>query len=102
MSFESRVTPPPVPHATAPNAARRHGRVVLYGFGRDNDGHLRLTTGPGYCLAGGSDATHRAMAEHARRCLDEILRRGYRIDRLTREEAAEIARLVEDESAMPT
>ena len=93
MSLESRQSLFP---ASAPHDAGRRGRAVLYGFGRDGDGQVRITTGPGYCLAGGDSDTHDRMWARARRFLVEVERLGYNLDNITREEAAEIARLVEE------
>ena len=77
-----------------PAAAAKRGRAVLYGYGHTSDGHVRLTRGPGLHLVGGTEGTHARMQERVARLMDEIARRGYRLDNLTRAEADEVARLV--------
>ena len=37
----------------------------MLGVGLDSDGHKRLTTGPNFVLAGGSEETHEVMTEKA-------------------------------------
>ncbi len=43
--------------------ARR--KAVMLGVALDSDGHKRLTTGPNFVLAGGSEGSHEVMTETA-------------------------------------
>lgn len=85
----------PVRGVVDAKGGERRGRAVLYGLGRDGDGHIRITTGPGFCLTGGTDGTHQAMGEYAERIMAEVARRGYSLNDLTRDQAEEVAWLVE-------
>src|SRR2546422_10705356 len=40
-------------------------KAVLLGVGLDSDGHKRVTTGPNFVLAGGTQETHEDMTEKA-------------------------------------
>lgn len=77
-----------------------NGRAVLVGYGLDDSGgHLRVTRTDSTRLLGGSEATHAEMRSRADVILNELLRRGYRLDSITREQLAEVRRIVERVSA---
>ncbi len=49
------------------NAKKKKPRrkALMLGVGLDSDGHKRLTTGPNFILAGGTQETHEVMTEKA-------------------------------------
>ena len=55
------------------------GQAVMLGLGLDSDGHKRLTTGPNFILAGGSEETHEAMTEQAIKINEKLAARRKRL-----------------------
>ena len=81
---------------------RSPGRAMLVGYGRDApDGHLRLTRSEDFCLAGGSESIHLAMQRRAVELLDELRRRGIRIESIGPEECARVQETVEELTRPP-
>jgi len=70
------------------------GKAVMLGLGLDSDGHKRLTTGPNFILAGGSEETHEAMTEKAIKINEKLAARRKRLEEVSREEFEEIAHSV--------
>lgn len=70
-------------------------RAVITGYGLDDDGHFRLTTGDGFRLVGGSESSHKAMSGIMDHIQSELARQGLALDRLTREQAEEVNRMLE-------
>jgi hypothetical protein len=66
-------------------------RALMLGVGLDTDGHKRLTTGPNFVLAGGTEETHDQMTETAIKINEKLDERGKRLEQVTREEFADIA-----------
>ena len=80
----------------APVPTARKGKALLWGFGLDPDGgHYRFTMNGQCRFLGGSLETHRAMQARAEKIVREFLRCGYSLDSLTREQAEEMARALE-------
>ncbi|MFN2120074.1 MAG: hypothetical protein ACK2T0_06760 [Anaerolineales bacterium] len=73
---------------------RRRRKAVMLGVGLDSDGHKRLTTGPNFILAGGSEETHEAMTEKAIKINEKLAAKGKHLDNVTHEEFDEIAHSV--------
>jgi len=70
----------------------KHARkALLLGIGLDSDGHRRLTTGPNFALAGGTQETHEAMTEKAIKINEKLTARGKALEQVSREEFDEIA-----------
>lgn len=68
----------------------RDKKTVLVGVGLDNkDGHIRLTKGDNFLLAGGSEETHEHMTETAVKFNEKLDSKGKRIEELSREEFAD-------------
>ena len=64
----------------------------LLGIGLDNDdGHVRLTSGEGFHVVGGSDETHQQMQEKCIRFNEKLAARGKRMDDLSGKELIELA-----------
>jgi seryl-tRNA(Sec) selenium transferase len=78
------------------NAKKKRPRrkAVMLGVGLDSDGHKRLTTGPNFILAGGSEETHEAMTEKAIKINEKLAAKGKHLDNVTHEEFDEIAHSV--------
>ena len=78
-----------------PSGKRKPGkparRALLLGIGLDSDGHKRLTTGPNFALAGGTQETHEAMTEKAIKINEKLTARGKALEQVSREEFDEIA-----------
>lgn len=66
----------------------------MVGLGLDSDGHKRLTTGPNFLLAGGSEQTHEAMTEKVAKINEKLAARGKQLEEVTREELDDIAQSV--------
>lgn len=72
------------------------GRAVITGYGLDDaGGHARVTTGEGFHLTGGSEATHREMQERMFRIKAELERRGLSLENASRSDAEEIRMVVD-------
>jgi hypothetical protein len=74
---------------SSPHSQHRH--AILIGLGLDSDGHRRITTGPDFALAGGTESTHEAMVETAIKIKEGLKRRGKRLADVSREEFDDIA-----------
>jgi hypothetical protein len=68
--------------------------ALLLGVGLDSDGHKRLTTGPNFILAGGSQETHEVMTEQAIKINEKLAAKGKRLGDVSHEEFDEIAHAV--------
>ena len=66
----------------------------MLGLGLDSDGHKRLTTGPNFVLAGGSQETHEVMTEKAIKINEKLAAKGKQLDDVTHEEFDDIAHSV--------
>ncbi|MCX6925867.1 MAG: hypothetical protein NT154_22070 [Verrucomicrobia bacterium] len=68
--------------------------ALLLGVGLDSDGHKRLTTGPNFILAGGSQETHEVMTEQAIKINEKLAAKGKQLGEVSHEEFDEIAHSV--------
>jgi hypothetical protein len=75
-------------NASKPNRRRK---AVMLGLGLDSDGHKRLTTGPNFVLAGGSEETHEVMTEKVVKINEKLAAKGKRLEEVSREEFDDIA-----------
>jgi hypothetical protein len=71
--------------------AKRLRKAMLLGIGLDSDGHRRLTAGPNFALAGGTQETHEAMTEKAIKINEKLAERGKALEQVSREEFDDIA-----------
>jgi hypothetical protein len=69
-------------------------KALLLGVGLDSDGHKRLTTGPNFLLAGGSEETHDLMTEKAIKINEKLTAKGKQLENVSGEEFEEIANAV--------
>jgi hypothetical protein len=78
------------------NAKKKRPRrkALLLGVGLDSDGHKRLTTGPNFVLAGGSQETHEVMTEQAIKINEKLAAKGKQLEEVSHEEFDEIAQSV--------
>ena len=78
------------------NAKKKKPRrkAVMLGVGLDSDGHKRLTTGPNFILAGGSQETHEVMTEKAIKINEKLAAKGKQLEDVGHEEFDEIAHSV--------
>ena len=78
------------------NAKKKKGRqkALMLGLGLDSDGHKRLTTGPNFLLAGGSQETHDVMTEKAIKINEKLAAKGKQLEDVSHEEFDEIAHSV--------
>ena len=79
--------------ANAKKKKPRH-KALMLGVGLDSDGHKRLTTGPNFILAGGSEETHEAMTEKAIKINEKLAAKGKQLEEVSHEEFDEIAHSV--------
>ncbi len=63
----------------------------MLGVGLDSDGHKRLTTGPNFVLAGGTEETHEQMTEKAVKINEKLKERGKQLEEVGHEEFDDIA-----------
>ena len=63
----------------------------MLGVGLDTDGHKRLTTGPNFVLAGGTQETHEQMTEKAIKINEKLKERGKQLEQVSHEEFDDIA-----------
>jgi hypothetical protein len=77
--------------AQSPKKAAKPPKALILGVGLDNDGHKRVTTGPNFVLAGGSQETHEVMTEKAIKINEKLKRRGKELHQVSREEFDDIA-----------
>jgi seryl-tRNA(Sec) selenium transferase len=74
------------------NAKKKpHRKGVILGVGLDSDGHKRLTTGPNFILAGGTQETHEVMTEKAIKINEKLAAKGKQLEEVSHEEFDEIA-----------
>ena len=66
----------------------------MLGLGLDGDGHKRLTTGPNFVLAGGSQQTHEVMTEKVIKINEKLAAAGKRLEEVSRDEFRDIAHSV--------
>ena len=66
----------------------------MLGVGLDTDGHKRLTTGPNFVLAGGTEETHEAMTEKAIKINEKLAAKGKQLEDVSHEEFDDIAHSV--------
>ncbi len=64
---------------------------MMLGVGLDSDGHKRLTAGPNFVLAGGTEETHEQMTEKAIKINEKLKERGKQLETVTHEEFDDIA-----------
>jgi len=64
---------------------------MMLGVGLDSDGHKRLTAGPNFVLAGGTQETHDQMTEKAIKINEKLKERGRQLETITHEEFDDIA-----------
>ncbi len=78
------------------NAKKKKPRrkAWMLGVGLDCDGHRRLTTGPNFVLAGGSQDTHEEMTEQAIKINEKLTAKGKQLEDVSHEEFDEIAHSV--------
>ena len=78
------------------NAKKKKPRrkAVMLGVGLDSDGHKRLTTGPNFILAGGSQETHEVMTEKAIKINEKLAAKGKQLEDVSHDEFDEIAHSV--------
>jgi len=73
----------------------------MVGLGLDADGHKRLTTGPNFLLAGGSQETHDLMTEKAIKINEKLKAMRKELHEVSREEFDDIAHSVGLRSEKP-
>ena len=66
----------------------------MLGVGLDSDGHKRVTAGPNFVLAGGTEETHEAMTEKAIKINEKLAAKGKELEEVSHEEFDEIAHSV--------
>ena len=69
-------------------------KALLLGVGLYSDGHKRLTTGPNFVLAGGSEDTHAVMTEKVIKINEKLAAKGKQLEEVSREEFDDIAHAV--------
>jgi hypothetical protein len=79
----------------------RRGKSMLLGVGLDSDGHKRVTTGPNFVLAGGTQETHEAMTEKAIKINEKLAASGKTLEQVSVEEFDDIAHSVGLKSYKP-
>ena len=73
---------------------RPQRKALMLGLGLDSDGHKRLTTGPNFILAGGTEETHDVMTEKAIKINEKLAAKGKQLEEVSHEEFDEIAQSV--------
>ena len=78
------------------NAKKKKPRrkAWMLGLGLDSDGHKRLTTGPNFVLAGGTEETHQVMTEKAIKINEKLAAKGKQLEEVSHEEFDDIAQSV--------
>ena len=78
------------------NAKKKKPRrkAWMLGIGLDSDGHKRLTAGPNFVLAGGSEETHEVMTEKAIKINEKLAAKGKQLEEVSHEEFDDIAHSV--------
>ena len=64
---------------------------MILGVGLDSDGHKRLTTGPNFVLAGGTQETHADMTEKTIKINEKLKARGKQLEQVSHQEFDDIA-----------
>ena len=72
----------------------RQRKAVMLGVGLDTDGHKRLTAGPNFVLAGGSEETHEQMTETVLKINEKLKAADKQLETVSREEFDDIAHTV--------
>jgi hypothetical protein len=77
-------------------ASKKNSRrkAVMVGVGLDSDGHKRLTTGPNFILAGGTEETHAVMTEKAIKINEKLAAKGKQLENVGSDEFDDIAQSV--------
>jgi hypothetical protein len=70
---------------------KRKRKAMMLGVGLDSDGHKRITTGPNFVLAGGTQETHEDMTEKAIKINEKLKARGKRLEQVSHQEFDDIA-----------
>lgn len=70
---------------------KRKRKAMMLGVGLDSDGHKRLTTGPNFVLAGGTQETHADMTEKAIKINEKLKARGKQLEQVSHQEFDDIA-----------
>jgi len=73
---------------------KTQGKAVILGLGLDSDGHKRLTTGPNFLLAGGSQETHEVMTEKVIKINEKIAATGKPLEEVSHEQFDDIVQSV--------
>jgi len=68
--------------------------ALMLGLGLDGDGHKRLTTGPNFVLAGGTQQTHEIMTEKVIKINEKLAEAGKRLEEVSHEQFRDIAHSV--------
>ena len=69
---------------------KKPAKAVMLGIGLDSDGHKRVTTGPNFLLAGGSQETHEVMTEKVIKINEKLAASGKRLEEVSHEEFDDI------------
>ena len=77
---------------TSKNKKKR--KALMLGLGLDSDGHKRLTTGPNFLLAGGSQETHEVMTEKVIKINEKLSAKGKQLEDVSKAEFDDIAHSV--------
>ena len=73
------------------SGGKKKRKAIMLGVGLDSDGHKRLTTGPNFVLAGGTEETHEQMTEKAVKINEKLKERGKHLEEVSHEEFDDIA-----------
>lgn len=80
----------------ASNSPNKKPKAGLLGLGLDaEDGHKRITRGPNFLLAGGSQETHGQMQETAIKINEHLDRRGKQLSDVSANELRDIVADIE-------
>jgi hypothetical protein len=77
-----------------PKKKKPRRKAWMFGLGLDSDGHKRLTTGPNFILAGGSEETHEVMTEKAIKINEKLTAKGKQLEDVSHDEFDDIAHSV--------
>jgi hypothetical protein len=69
----------------------RKGKAMMLGVGLDSDGHKRVTAGPNFVLAGGTQETHEVMTEKAIKINEKLSAKGKTLESVSHDEFDDIA-----------
>jgi hypothetical protein len=75
-------------------AKKERVKALMLGVGLDSDGHKRLTTGPNFVLAGGSEDTHEQMTEKVIKINEKLAAKGKKLEEVSHAEFDDIAHAV--------